>query len=182
LAIAVIGAVVLGCGSVGSAQVDADTEPCVLITASDVEEALGITDADGTGSKTTIGGVNVCTYTGSDGASVQVNAKFASDGGKALKGLCKAAKTRTGYQSVKKVGTTACYYRQGLLGSGPEFPNLLMFALQARSSAAGWMVQLRLQGPAAAVDALAPEAVDGLSALGRDAAQAVKDRTIKVGK
>jgi len=177
--VATLGVVTLGGSLSASAQVEVDKDPCILLTPNEIGTALGVADADGKGADASLGVNHICAYTAANGATVQVASKFASDGGKALKQLCKDAKTRTDYQAVKKVGTTACYYRQSLLAAGPELPTLLTFTPQARSTSAGWMIQMRIVTTADGLTPLLPKALPGFTTLGQSVGKYVKDHTIK---
>jgi hypothetical protein len=85
---------------------DAADEPCVLVSAGDVQSALGLTDTDGVGTARDLETLGACQYGDSPGALYQIANTFKTDGGRGVKELCRKAKAdgRPEYRKVTGVG------------------------------------------------------------------------------
>ena len=113
--------------------VNAADKPCVLVSAGDVQSALGLTDADGVGTVRDLGTIGACLYGDSPGAVFQIANTFKTDGGRGVKELCREAKAngRPEYRKVTGVGKRACAFTSSVLGR--PTPVMVLYALRKDS-------------------------------------------------
>lgn len=158
--------------------VDAADEPCVLVSAGDVQSALGLPDADGVGTVRDLGTVGACQYGESPGAVFQIANTFRTDGGRGVKELCEEAKTngRPEYRKVRGTGKRACAFTTSVLGR--PTPVMVMYALRKDSNKTGRTIELRISGSDEALAAVAPQLDAGFATLGKKAAAFVKEEAI----
>ncbi len=158
--------------------VDAADEPCVLVSATDVQSALGITDADGTGTARDLGTIGSCLYGDSPGAVFTISNTFRTDGGRTVKELCKEAKADRvpDFRTVKGVGKRACAFTASVFGR--PAPTMVLYALRKDSTETGRTIEMRVAGSDEALAAVSPRLEAGFAALGKKAAAFVKEEAI----
>ena len=158
--------------------VDAADEPCVLVSAGDVQSALRLTDTDGVGTVRDLGTVGACQYGDSPGAVFQIANTFKTDGGRGVKELCRKAKSdgRPGYRKVTGVGKRACAFTTSVLGR--PTPTMVLYALRKDSNETGRTIELRISGSDEALAGVAPQLDAGFATLGKKAAAFVKEEAI----
>jgi hypothetical protein len=158
--------------------VDAADEPCVLVSAADVRSALGIADADSTGTAQDLGTIGACRYGDSPGAVFQIANTFKTDGGRGVKQVCQASKAKenSDYRDVKGVGKRACTFTASVLGR--PAPTMVLYALRKGSAETGRTIELRVSGSDEALAAISSQLDAGFATLGKKAAAFVKEEAI----
>lgn len=178
VAVLVAACVVGGAAVVGAvpAALDAGDDPCVLLTAAEVQAAVGVADPDGQGSTIDSSVVNRCVYGDANGLHFRISNGTTGDGGKAAKEACKGAKARnpglSDYVRVKGIGTYACAYTVGALGR--TNPTLVVVALYRGSKAVGRILTLAVSGTPEQLAPVDAQIDSGLRTLAEQAADAVK--------
>lgn len=182
-AVATLGAVTVGAAGAhvaeeNDAYVDAADEPCVLVSAGEVQSALGIADADGVGVARDLGTIGACSYGDSPGAVFQIANTFRTDAGRGVKEVCATAKAsrRPDYRKVKGVGTRACAFTAAVLGR--PAPTMVLYALRKDSTKTGRTIEMRISGSDEALATVDPRLDTGLATLGKAAAAFVKEEAI----
>ena len=177
VSVLVIGTAGAGTTSKDDVYVDPADEPCVLVSAEEVQSALGITDADGVGTMRDLGVIGACSYGDSPGAVFQIANSFKTDGGRGVKELCQKAKADgRDYRKVSGVGKRACAFTTSVLGR--PTPVMVLYALRKDSDKTGRTIELRVSGSDEALATVAPQLDAGFATLAKKAAAFVKEEAI----
>ena len=158
-------------------RVDAGDDPCVLLSAAEVNSALGLTLPEGkAGDGTSTGATNQCVYGDPLGFHFRISNTTTGDGGKFAKETCGRAKAGTtpflDYAPVKGVGKFACAYTLGTFKA--TAPTLVVVAPYRGSKSVGRILTLAVSGTDEQLAPLDARIDPGLVTLGRQAADAVK--------
>lgn len=183
LRVALVAVLVAACVAGGAAVVgavpaalDAGDDPCVLLTAGEVQAAVGVADPDGQGSTIDSSVVNRCVYGDANGLHFRISNGTTGDGGQAAKEACKGAKAGNpgfaDYARVKGIGKYACAYTLGALGR--TSPTLVVVALYRGSKSVGRILTLAVSGTPEQLAPVDAQIDSGLRTLAEQAADAVK--------
>ncbi len=149
----------------------------MLLTAAEVEAAVGVVDPDGQGASGRRRGRRTSASTARRSASTSgISNTITGDGGKFAKETCGRAKAGTtpflDYAPVKGVGKFACAYTLGTFKA--TAPTLEVVALYRGSKTVGRILTLAVSGTAEQLAPIEARIDPGLVTLAEQAAAAVK--------
>ena len=155
-----------------TARVDAGDDPCVLLSAAEVEAAVGVVDPDGRGASGGVAATNQCIYGEALGFHFRITNYASGDRGKFVKVLCGPAKAGNpgfvDYAPLRGFGKVACTYT--MLSD----PTLVFFAPYRGSKSSGRVLSLAVSGTAEQLASIETRIDPGLLTLAQTAADAVE--------